>query len=808
MKTPLLLCILFVKTLPAFAFQKVSGHVKDSTASGIPYALVSLGNAADSSMIKFETTDEKGYFEFEDVKEGRYFLKVSFVGYRDFVSPTFEVTHSVGHSAGEIILSSAQKLLAEVTVTAGKPLIESLPDRLIFNVDQLITAGGGNAFDLLSQSPGVRISAEGLISIRGKSSVLVLVDNRENFIQSEQLASFLKGFPAGQILSIEIIIRPSAKYASSGTGGIINIRTKKGAQRGLGLSLVSGVRQGRLYNMNNNLAVNWRNDKLYTFANYGYVISSPYNLLEMENTFLKEDGTTGDKAVQTYEARLRNLTHSMQTGLDLTLGKTFAGISYSGSFEDHLPRSQNTVTHLSDAGENMLGVVNGNRFRDNYIQRNAVNFNFVQSFNKPGTELSVASDFFHYNLDLNYRISNTFKMADPSEDHTVQFIQSTPNDFRVFSSKADLVLPLSSGSTLQGGIRGSFSQMDNAYRFSLFDPAVQDYTPDPVRSVHYIFNERILSTYGNFLHTFSETFDLEAGLRMENTINRSTEKTKSNILDKNYTRWFPNLLLNYNPGQNHSFSLSYSRRFNRPEYLTLIPAYLYTDLLYYTYGNPRQDPEVSDNTDLSYTFMGKLTANLNVSFLDRMFFTETLPDAAGFSVGETYLNRGSRRSVILSLDYSEEIAPWYSLVFSGSIGHLKMKDDQKEYASQGTFFSGQMINRFSLGKGWTAEISGAYNSGQYESIIYYLNDYGYLVAGVSKSLFKGKGGLKLQMRDPFYSTVMAYDVRFTSLTQKWVLREDTRQVGVTFNYNFSSGNQKKSRDRVSSNEEEKERFSQ
>ncbi|MCD8539152.1 MAG: TonB-dependent receptor [Leadbetterella sp.] len=675
-------------------------------------------------------------------------------------------------------------------------------------MDQLISAAGGNAFDLLGQSLGVKISSEGIVSIRGKSSVLVLVDNRENHIRGEQLASFLRGFPSGQIQSIEIITRPSARYASSGTGGIINIKTKKGAQRGFGANLVSGIRQGKRYNMNNNLGLNWRNDRLYAFANYGYVISSPYNLLKIENTFLKEDGTAGDKAVQTYEAKFRNLTHSIQTGVDFSVGKTFAGLSYSGSFEDHRPRMQYTQTYLTDAAGQPLGRVSGERFRDNYIRRNSVNLNFVQSFAKPGAELSVASDFFHYNLDLNYRISNTFAMTDPAESSTVKFIQKTPNDFKVFSSKADLTLPLSSASTFQVGWRGSFTRMDNAYRFSLFDPAKQDYTPDPARSVHYVFDENILSAYGNFLHTFSETWDMEAGLRVENTVNSSVEKSAGDLLDKNYTRWFPQVLLNYNAGENHAYSFSYSRRFNRPEYLTLIPAYLYTDLLYYTYGNPRQDPEVADNADLSYTFMGKLTANLNLSFLDRMFFTETLPEEENYAVGETYLNRGSQRSVALTVDYSEEVGPWYSLVFSGTLGHMKTKDEQKEYASDGFFFSGQMINRFSLGKGWNAEISGVYNSGQYESIIYYINSYGYLVAGLSKSLFKGKGSIKLQMRDPFYSTVMDYDVKFTRLNQKWVLRQDPRQVGLSFSYNFSSGNQKKSRGRISSNEEEKGRFSQ
>ncbi|MCD8539151.1 MAG: carboxypeptidase-like regulatory domain-containing protein [Leadbetterella sp.] len=129
MKIPFLLVIFsfFVLVPPARAFQKISGYVKDSTAAAIPYALVSLGKTTDSSMIKFEATDEQGYFEFEEVKEGKYYLKISSTGYRDFFSSPFEVTSPAGYSPGEIVLSAASTELGEVTVRAVRPVIELAP---------------------------------------------------------------------------------------------------------------------------------------------------------------------------------------------------------------------------------------------------------------------------------------------------------------------------------------------------------------------------------------------------------------------------------------------------------------------------------------------------------------------------------------------------------------------------------------------------------------------------------------------------------------------------------------------------------
>lgn len=794
--------MLYASGLPP---QQISGYVKDTTSAAVSYAVVGLASPADSTFLKFEITDEKGFFEFEAIPAGHYFLRVSSVGFREFISAPFQLSASAGHMMGEIILSARPNSLEEITVSARKPIIESLPDRLIFHVDQLLSAGGGSAFDLFSQSPGVTINSDGHISIRGKQNVLVLVDNRENFVQRENLGTFLKGFPADQIQSLEIITRPSARYAASGTAGVINIKTKKNAQRGLGLNASSGWRQGILFNMNNNLALNWRNEKFYMFANYGYVISSPYNKLEIDNTFLNEEGNSISRTFQTYEAKLQNHTNTVQTGADFTHGKTFFGLSYSGNFEDHLPRLQYTSTSIFNASHQPLGTVQGERFRNNYISRNSVNFNFVQSFSPPGSELALAADFFNYNLDLNYKISNIFSRG----DSVVNFTQKTPNDIKVYSVKADFTYPLGENSRVQAGVRSSFTKMDNAYNFSLSDPATLQYVFDPQRSVHYTFNEDIHSGYVNVLHPFSEKLDIEAGLRLENTVNRSVQKSIGDILDKKYTKLFPSVLINYSPGVNHSYSLSYSRRFNRPEYISLIPAYLYTDLLYYTYGNPRQDPEVADQLDLSYTFLEKITFNFNFSSLGQAFFTANIPDPENYALGETYMNRGSKQSIALSADYTDQPLSWYTVMLSTTWGYAKFNDDARnEYFAQGYFGMAQMVNRFSFRKGWSAELSAVYNSGQYESAVYYLNPYGMLVAGIGKSLFRGAGGLKLQLRDPFFSNIYNYDARFSELKQKWVLREDTRQIGLVINYNISSGNQAKRRSRVSSNDEEKERFKQ
>src|SRR4051812_8736412 len=68
--------------------------------------------------------------------------------------------------------------LKAVTVTARKPLIEQKADRLIVNVDAFISNTGTNILEALEKAPGVEVDKDGNISLKGKQSVLVLIDGR------------------------------------------------------------------------------------------------------------------------------------------------------------------------------------------------------------------------------------------------------------------------------------------------------------------------------------------------------------------------------------------------------------------------------------------------------------------------------------------------------------------------------------------------------------------------------------------------------------------------------------------------------
>ncbi|NAW51840.1 hypothetical protein GNY06_10860 [Elizabethkingia argentiflava] len=135
-----------------------------------------------------------------------------------FVLPIFYFAQEKKDSINKMI----GKQIEEVEIIAKKKLIERKIDRLVFNVENSISAAGGDAMQALSLMPGVRVIDE-KISVVGKNNVSVMVNDRIIPLSGDDLTNFLKTISSDNIKSIEIITTPPAKYDAEGNGGLINI---------------------------------------------------------------------------------------------------------------------------------------------------------------------------------------------------------------------------------------------------------------------------------------------------------------------------------------------------------------------------------------------------------------------------------------------------------------------------------------------------------------------------------------------------------------------------------------------------------
>ncbi|UOQ78583.1 TonB-dependent receptor [Hymenobacter sp. 5516J-16] len=195
------------------------------------YATVALLPATGTTPLTGGTCDAEGRFELKDLPTGAFRLQISFVGYSSQLKDVALTAEPL--NLGTLTLTASAQNLAGVTVTGERPVIETKPDRLVYNADQDATNAGGTAADILRKTPMVNLDGEGNVQLRGTSNVRILINNKPSSLLSGNLAEALKQIPADQIKAIEVVTSPSAKYDAEGSGGVINIVLKKSSLQGV-----------------------------------------------------------------------------------------------------------------------------------------------------------------------------------------------------------------------------------------------------------------------------------------------------------------------------------------------------------------------------------------------------------------------------------------------------------------------------------------------------------------------------------------------------------------------------------------------
>ena len=143
------LSLALILIIPFFSFSQiiVKGKVKDSI-SYIEFANVILMDV-DNNFVSGSITNDEGSFTIKSNK-GKYNLKVSFIGYKDWVREVLVENKDI--DLGNIQLIQSENKLEEVIISAKKPTIKRKVDRLIFNIENSIISSGGDAIDVLQKN--------------------------------------------------------------------------------------------------------------------------------------------------------------------------------------------------------------------------------------------------------------------------------------------------------------------------------------------------------------------------------------------------------------------------------------------------------------------------------------------------------------------------------------------------------------------------------------------------------------------------------------------------------------------------------
>src|SRR5262245_9751729 len=121
-RLPLFLCAM-LSILGAFAQEgSLRGTLLTPLNEALPGATVRLINAVDTTQARFTTSDLDGTFGITRIDAGKYFLRVSMVGY-ERINMVVKVDGDL--NLGKIIQKEDNRLLSEVTVKSDKVLLDS-----------------------------------------------------------------------------------------------------------------------------------------------------------------------------------------------------------------------------------------------------------------------------------------------------------------------------------------------------------------------------------------------------------------------------------------------------------------------------------------------------------------------------------------------------------------------------------------------------------------------------------------------------------------------------------------------------------
>lgn len=222
----LLLVITTSTSLFAQGFS-LSGKIYDNTSQeDLIGANIVLLQSKDSIQLKGSTSDIDGSFLLQNVNQGNYILKVSYIGFSTVYINLILTDSDLKNINVE--LNEDANVLKEVEISAILPRMILKGDTVQLNADAFKVNPDADASDLVTKMPGVMI-IDGKIQAQGEEVKKVLLDGKEFFGNDAMMT--LKNLPAELIDKVQIYDNASDQAQFSGindgnTEKTINIITK------------------------------------------------------------------------------------------------------------------------------------------------------------------------------------------------------------------------------------------------------------------------------------------------------------------------------------------------------------------------------------------------------------------------------------------------------------------------------------------------------------------------------------------------------------------------------------------------------
>lgn len=775
------------------------GKVQDAqTKAALPFLTLQLQAEKDSAFVGGRLTNEQGAFTFTGLKKGTYVLVVRSIGYQPLRQRVLIGELSAFLDLGAILMVKEVRVLGDVVVTANADAVAGTMDKKTFTVSDNISQSGGSVLQAMSTLPGVTVSQDGKVQVRGSDKVVVLIDGKQTALTGFGSQNGLDNLPASALERIEIINNPSAKFDANASAGIINLIFKKQEQEGFNgkIGVMGGA--GALWVKKENLptirpqyqgtpkfnpsaAVNYRKGATNTFAQADWLYSPTLNKNEF-STRTYDDGTV---ITQQVKRNRRTDYATVNAGVDHAFDErnTF---SMSGLFNREKILDNGDNPYFSGSLQNRYRLW---QFLEDEVKYTAFGSAvFTHKFMQPGHTLAFTGNSSFHREDEKYFFTNTtpsfvgtdaFKLL--SDEHVVDF-------------NADYTKPLRQG-RVEAGFKGRYRSIPVNMQFF---PG-QNSPLDTGAGGWATYRETIPALYGTYVFE-SQRVELEGGVRFEHVqvdydVNPDHNTYKSD--GYRYFQPFPNVRAAYKFDEARKLSVFFNRRVDRPNEvdIRIFPKYDEPELI--KVGNPALQPQYSTSSEVGYKtswLKGSVYASAYHRIVDGTITRIATQAPGSVLLYNVFQNGGRSRSSGAEVVWQQTISPRLTLsananAFHRSIDAFAVVNQYPipvPYAAERqtlTSGNGKLSAVIKLPRDWQTQISQVYLAPDLLPQGRIGSRYS-LDVGMKKSVQQGRGEIVVNATDLLNTMQAERTIRGTNFRLVSTDYLETQVVRVGYNWKF------------------------
>ncbi len=620
------------------------------------------------------------------------------------------------------------------------------------------------------------VDADGSITLRGKSPLILINGRNSNLANADQIA-------ASSVETIEIITSATAKYDANAESGIINIILKKNKADGFNGAFALGVGMGSRFRTNGTALLNHKTSKWNMGIAYDNryagrtrtIVGNRTTYQSFSNYLLSQ--YRFDERIE----RLQNLKLNIDYQINKTNSLSFEAIGNAqGQDNDESLQSKFLKQNNQfNTGNDRHSV----EIRRSKVAELALIFDrkFENKLKSLSASLTTSIEKGRENtaIDTQSFFENLTKIGEPA-------LQKTHNyeDGIISNAKLDYTLPLPSKNLLDVGYKGIFRAIRSDFLSA--DKVADTYVENLLASNIFNFKEQVHALYALFHSKNQERWDYEIGIRTEQVVNSGQTQDEKTKFNNQYLKVFPTANFIFKQTSKSFWRWSYAKRINRPSLGQLNPFTDITDAFSPHSGNPYLKPEIIHAIEVGYT-----TERASYSFTSNLFYRYAkntirtfIQDLGNGVILNKPMNIGTSDSYGLENVIVGKASAIYDFNASFSFFNQRFNGSNLQTdAVQSSFnWFGKLTNNFEINKGskiqWVVNYTSATTTPQGRLTPLYFADLSY------QQKIGKNARLGLTVVDIFNTLKSGSELYTNAFESFRSSKADTRAIILTFAYSF------------------------